>query len=141
MYRDRDHEICFDDGCLGDTDGFLGNAGINNLYLYRLENRAIHTLIAWDADNTFWGADFPIDVSWAGNKLVDKLMAVPEYSALFAEIDTLLERAPVRLLEPWKVRARMRQYVALGRAPALFTAHLIYALQLEQLVAELPLHR
>ncbi len=69
---------------LGDTDGFLGNAGINNLYLYRLENRDMHTLIAWDADNTFWGADFPIDVSWAGNKLVDKLMSVPEYSALFA---------------------------------------------------------
>ena len=69
---------------LGDTDGFLGNAGINNLYLYRLENRDMHTLIAWDADNTFWGPDFPIDVSWAGNKLVDKLMSVPEYSALFA---------------------------------------------------------
>jgi spore coat protein CotH len=68
---------------LGDTDGFLGNAGINNLYLYRLENRDMHTLIAWDADNTFWGPDFPIDVSWAGNKLVDKLMSVPEYSALY----------------------------------------------------------
>lgn len=69
---------------LGDTDGFLGNQGINNLYLYRLENRDMHTLITWDTDNTFWGADFPIDLSWAGNKLVDKLMSVPEYSALFA---------------------------------------------------------
>lgn len=69
---------------LGDTDGFLGNFGINNLYLYRLENRDIHTLIAWDADNTFWGPDFPIDVAFARNKLVDKLMSVPEYSALFA---------------------------------------------------------
>jgi len=69
---------------LGDTDGFLGNQGINNLYLYRLENRNIHTVIAWDADNAFWGAEFPIDVLFAGNKLVDKLMSVPEYSALFA---------------------------------------------------------
>ena len=69
---------------LGDTDGFLGNQGINNFYLYRLENQAVHTLIAWDADNTFWGPDFPLDVSWASNKLVDKLMSVPEYSALFA---------------------------------------------------------
>ena len=58
--------------------------GINNFYLYRLENRDMHTLIAWDADNTFWGPDFPIDVSWAGNKLIDKLMSVPEYNALFA---------------------------------------------------------
>lgn len=69
---------------LGDTDGFLGNAGINNLYLYRLENSNIHTLIAWDADNAFWGHDYPLDLTWAGNKLVDKLMSVPEYSALYA---------------------------------------------------------
>jgi len=69
---------------LGDTDGFLGNWGINNFYLYRLEDRNLHTLIAWDADNTFWGTEFPIDVLWAGNALVDKLMAVPEYSALYA---------------------------------------------------------
>ena len=79
---------------LGDVDGFLGNAGINNLYLYRLENRDIHTVIAWDSDNTFWGPDFPIDVLWAGNKLVDKLMAVPEYSALFrAEMARAVELA------------------------------------------------
>ena len=69
---------------LGDTDGFLGNAGINNLYLYRLENSDVHTVIAWDADNTFWGADYPLDLTWAGNKLVDKLLSVPEYAALYA---------------------------------------------------------
>ena len=69
---------------LGDTDGFLGNQGINNFYLYRLEHQAVHTMIPWDADNTFWGPEFPVDVLWAGNKLVDKLMSVPEYSALFA---------------------------------------------------------
>lgn len=94
---------------LGDTDGFLGNAGINNLYLYRLENRDIHTVIAWDSDNTFWGPDFPIDLSWAGNKLVDKLMSVPEYSALFkvemaravelAEADAWLDTEIIRQVQ------------------------------------------
>jgi spore coat protein CotH len=68
---------------LADTDGFLGNAGINNFYLYRLENSEVHTLIAWDADNTFWGPQFSIDTAWAHNVLVDKLMSIPEYSALF----------------------------------------------------------
>jgi spore coat protein CotH len=102
---------------LGDTDGFLGNAGINNLYLYRLENRAMHTLIAWDADNTFWGPDFPIDVSWAGNKLVDKLMSVPEYSALFAaelaravelaEADNWLDTEVIRQVQ--RIDAAMRE--------------------------------
>ena len=39
---------------LAETDGFLGGFGINNLYLYRLENSDVHTFIAWDADNTFY---------------------------------------------------------------------------------------
>jgi spore coat protein CotH len=69
---------------LGDTDGFLGYAGINNFYLYRLENQTVHTLIAWDADHTFWGPDYPLELTSAGNKLVDKLMSVPEYAALYA---------------------------------------------------------
>ena len=79
---------------LADTDGFLGNAGINNFYLYRLENSEVHTLIAWDADNTFWGAQFSIDTAWAHNVLVDKLMSIPEYSALFrTEITRTIELA------------------------------------------------
>src|SRR4029450_14000800 len=44
---------------LGDTDGFLGAFGINNFYLYRLENQTKHVLIAWDTDNTFWRSAFP----------------------------------------------------------------------------------
>lgn len=79
---------------LGETDGFLGNTGINNFYLYRLEGRNLHTLIAWDEDNAFWGPEFPIDVLWAGNVLVDKLMAVPEYQALYsAEMTRAVELA------------------------------------------------
>lgn len=99
---------------LGDTDGFLGNAGINNLYLYRLENRDIHTVIAWDADNTFWGPDFPIDLTWAGNKLIDKLLSVPEYSALFA---TELARA-VELAETdgWLDAEIIRQVLRIDAA-------------------------
>lgn len=41
---------------LGDTDGFLGSFGINNFYLYRLENQNKHVLIAWDTEDRFWGA-------------------------------------------------------------------------------------
>lgn len=79
---------------LADTDGFLGNAGMNNFYLYRLENRDLHTLIAWDTDNTFWGPAFSIDTAWNRNALVDKLMAIPEYSALYrAEIVRAVELA------------------------------------------------
>jgi spore coat protein H len=71
---------------LGDTDGFLGAFGINNFYLYRLENKIQHVLIAWDTDNTFWGPTFPI-LPDNTNVLMQKLMRIPEYNALwYAEI-------------------------------------------------------
>ena len=72
---------------LGEIDGFLGTWGINNFYLYRLEKQDLHTLIAWDADSTFWGPTFPTNPVPAGNKLMEKLMQVPEYNGLyFAEL-------------------------------------------------------
>jgi spore coat protein CotH len=79
---------------LAETDGFVGAYGINNLYLYRLENQNRHTFIVWDADNTFWGPEFSLDLAWAGNVLADKLTAVPEYWALYlAEVTRAVELA------------------------------------------------
>ena len=38
---------------LGENDGFVGEWGVNNFYLYRLENKPQHGIIAWDDDLTF----------------------------------------------------------------------------------------
>lgn len=78
---------------LGDTDGFLGAFGMNNFYLYRLENQDVHVLISWDTDNTFWGPTFPI-LPDDTNVLMQKLMRIPEYQALwYAEIARATELA------------------------------------------------
>jgi hypothetical protein len=78
---------------LGDTDGFLGSQGMNNFYLYRLENQDKHVLISWDTDNTFWGPLFPIKPDDT-NILMQKLMRIPEYNALwYAEIQRAAEFA------------------------------------------------
>lgn len=78
---------------LGDTDGFLGAYGINNFYLYRLENQNTHVLISWDTDNTFWGPLFPIKPDDT-NVLMQKLMRIPEYNALwYTEIQRAMELA------------------------------------------------
>jgi spore coat protein CotH len=68
---------------LAETDGFLGGFGINNLYLYRLENSDVHTFIAWDADNTFYHPEYPTQSGINDNMLMRTLMSVPEYSAMF----------------------------------------------------------
>ena len=79
---------------LAETDGFLGGFGVNNLYLYRLENSDVHTFIAWDADNTFYHPEYPINSGIDSNVLMRDLMAVPEYNALyFAEIRRSVELA------------------------------------------------
>ncbi len=70
---------------LGETDGFLGGFGINNLYLYRLENSDVHVFIAWDADNTFYHPEYPTNSGINDNVLMRAVMAIPEYQALYWE--------------------------------------------------------
>ena len=71
---------------VGETDGFLGAYGINNFYLYRLENQEKHVLIAWDDDNAFWGPAFPV-LPPTDNILMSKLMRIPAYNQLwYAEL-------------------------------------------------------
>jgi spore coat protein CotH len=106
---------------LAETDGFLGGFGINNLYLYRLENSDVHTFIAWDADNTFYHPEYSINSGIDSNVLMRDLMDVPEYHAMFfaemrrnvelAEADDWLNTEAIRHIQridtamkedPWK---------------------------------------
>ncbi|HXG87260.1 MAG TPA: CotH kinase family protein [Vicinamibacterales bacterium] len=60
------------------NDGFLGYAGMNNFYFYRLENSTRHVFLAWDEDNAFWGHDYAIDTRHEENVLMRKAMQVSE---------------------------------------------------------------
>ena len=68
---------------LAETDGFLGGFGVNNLYLYRLENSDVHTFIAWDADNTFYHPEYPTNSGVNDNVLMRALFAIPEYERMY----------------------------------------------------------
>jgi spore coat protein CotH len=79
---------------MAETDGFLGGFGINNLYLYRLENSAVHVFIAWDADNTFYDPQYPTNSGMNDNVLMRAIMNNAEYSALFwTEMRRIVELA------------------------------------------------
>ena len=94
---------------LAETDGFLGKFGMNNFYLYRLENQDIHTLIMWDADNTLFASDLPTNDWGVGTTLMEKLMSLPDYVALYraelaraaelAEADAWLDTEIIRQLQ------------------------------------------
>lgn len=77
---------------LGENDGFLGQWGVNNFYLYRPENKQQHVFIAWDDDLTFWGGPTYDLLSFHdSNALMRKMMEVPELRALY--LTTLLDAA------------------------------------------------
>src|SRR5688572_24654970 len=94
---------------LAETDGFLGGFGINNLYLYRLEDSDVHVFIAWDADNTFYHPEYPTNSGFNDNVLMRAFLSVPEHAALFwsemrrniemAEADDWLQNEITRQLQ------------------------------------------
>ena len=71
---------------VGQNDGFLGYAGVNNFYFYRKENLPTHVLLAWDEDNAFWGPNFPINMRHDENVLMQKAMQVPELANLYYQV-------------------------------------------------------
>jgi len=114
-YLDLDAFVRFVAGqnFVGENDGFLGYDGVNNFYLYRLENSQQHVLIPWDDDNAFGGADFPIFFRHDDNILMGNAMRVPELRDLYIRVI----REAVRLAEeptgendvPWFEHEARRQ--------------------------------
>lgn len=79
---------------LAEADGILGTWGLNNFYLYRLENSSQHVLIAWDTDVTFWGPTFPTNEGHNDNVLMNKLMRIQEFRDLYyAELRRAMDLA------------------------------------------------
>jgi spore coat protein H len=81
---------------IGDYDGFIGNYGINNFYLYRFNNQKRFQFIPWDKSEAFKaGPDSSIfhnltDVpEGQRNRLMTRLLSYPEYYTAY--LDTLVE--------------------------------------------------
>jgi spore coat protein H len=70
---------------LSEIDGFAGKWGMNNFYLYRLQHHSQHRIIAWDDDLSFLDPAYDLMSYQEPNVLVNKLMQVPEYRALYFE--------------------------------------------------------
>ena len=78
---------------VADFDGFTGYDGMNNFYLYRLEDSAKHALIAWDEDNAFLQPDYSITTRIDENVLTRRVLEIPAsrsqyFSALLEAADS-----------------------------------------------------
>jgi spore coat protein H len=68
------------------NDGFNGYDGMNNFYLYRLENSTSHVFIAWDEDNAFLQPDFGITTRNDENALTRRVLDNASYKAQYFSV-------------------------------------------------------
>ena len=116
---------------VADNDGFLGNWGMNNYYLYRLPTDHVFHFIDWDKSEAF--KDTPDYWIWHNhldapdtikNRLWTRVMSYPDLKNQF--LDTLLECADVATAVPpdsapgdprgWLQREVERQYAQINAA-------------------------
>jgi spore coat protein CotH len=76
---------------IGEDDGILGYAGLNNFYFYRFEDTMRSQFLVWDKDNTFAGPEFPIMRNINDNVLSRRTVNVQQYRNSY--LDTLLQAA------------------------------------------------
>jgi hypothetical protein len=76
---------------LVEWDGFTGNWGANNFYLYRFRDSKRSQLIPWDRDHTFTFMDTAVTFRLDTNVLARRAMAVPELRRAY--LDALMQLA------------------------------------------------
>ncbi len=100
---------------IGDYDGFIGNYGINNFYVYRFDNQKRFQMIPWDKSEAFKaGPESSIfhnlnDVGEAQrNRLFTRLLSYPELYTLY--LDTLTQIANSAAEASWLENEVQREY-------------------------------
>ena len=76
---------------IAECDGLLGNWGVNNHYLYRLNGRTLHRFVPWDASSSLRAPDYPLHAGHDENVLMRRALMVPSLKQLY--YDTLIETA------------------------------------------------
>ncbi len=97
---------------IAQNDGFNGYDGMNNFYLYRLENSAKHVFIAWDEDNAFLAPDFQLTTRFDDNILTRNTMQLP---ALSVQYHNVLQEAAT-LASDWMQAEMQRQLTMIAPA-------------------------
>ena len=100
---------------IGDYDGFVGNYGVNNFYVYRFDNQKRFHMFPWDKSEAFKApADSSIfhnlnDVSDAQrNRLFTRILSYPDLYDLY--LDTLVQIANSASADNWLEQEIQKEY-------------------------------
>jgi spore coat protein CotH len=100
---------------VGDYDGFIGNYGINNFYIYRYDNQKRFQMIPWDkseafkaeADSSIWHNLNDVPDSQR-NRLMTRILSYPELYTKY--LDTLAGIAASAADGNWLEQEIQREY-------------------------------
>ena len=70
---------------ISDIDGFLGDWGPNNFFLYRFEGRKLSAIIPWDKDSTFYDLNDDIYRGFERTVLGRRILALPALRRMYLE--------------------------------------------------------
>jgi len=96
------------DVLLGEVDGLLGFAGMNNFYLHRHSTTQRHQILPWDKDYALVQWDYPITAGMSENVLIRRALDDPELRSLFAGL--LVEAVESAIDAGWLERETVRAY-------------------------------
>ncbi len=82
------------ENAIAGQDGFVGQQGMNNFYIYQDSATRKFTVIPWDQDTTFVSAFWPLTFGLDTNVLTKKLVADPALKKIYSDaVRTAAERA------------------------------------------------
>jgi spore coat protein CotH len=96
------------DVLLGEVDGILGFAGMNNFYLHRHSTTQRHQLLPWDKDYALVQWNYPIMEGTSENVLIRRALEDPELRSLYAGF--LVEAVESATDGDWLEREAQRAY-------------------------------
>ena len=70
---------------ISDIDGFLGDWGPNNFFIYRFEGRSLSAVIPWDKDSTFYNLYDDLYRGFERSVLGRRILALPALRRAFLE--------------------------------------------------------
>jgi hypothetical protein len=85
------------ENAIAEADGFLGEFGMNNFYLYRRAGDGRFILVPWDKDASFCSASWPVDRRLGANVAVGRLVGDAARRRFYEET---VRRAVVEFVNP-----------------------------------------
>jgi spore coat protein CotH len=102
------------DVLLGEVDGILGFAGMNNFYLHRHSTTQRHQFLPWDKDYALVQWNYPIMEGTSENVLVRRALEDPELRSLYTGL--LVEAVGSATDGDWLEREAQRAYEQIREA-------------------------